>query len=188
MVPLSVPEEDRRIVLRSFWFLISASFAVVASICAWAVGLSPWITGAIAFLAAAFLPLLREQLARRLYHAWNNRIVRPLSNMATGVILRVCLFLIFAATGRAGSRLQIQPGAGTMWVRRDGSTEHTTVLPFGGSSAAAELPNGWIRAYVQWAMRSGNAWALLLIPFFCMLRMVSTEEPAGSGENIYTLF
>jgi hypothetical protein len=188
MIPLSLPEEDRRLVLRSFWVLISALCAVLASVLAWTIGVPILVFGLVAFIGVGSLALTRELLVRRLYHAWNNRIVRPLSNMAISVILRVCLLLIFTATGRTGSRLQRQPNLETLWLPRDGGANHTSLLPFTSAPGIAAAPKGWIRNYFRWAVQTQNVWAIFLIPFFCMLRMVSTEEPATSGGNIYTLF
>jgi hypothetical protein len=186
MIPLSVPEEDRRIVLRSFWFLISAILAMVVFFLAWMIHLPAGALGLGTFAVVGSLAFANEHLVRRLYHAWNNRIIRPLSNVVSSMILRICLFLIFTATGRAGSRLKFRADGASMWIDRDTEKDHTTTLPFAGHRGAA--PNGWMRNYLRWAVHSNNAWAIFLIPFFCMLRMVSIEEPTSSGENIYTLF
>ena len=188
MVPLSVPEQDRRIVLRSFWFVVSAIAAALVSLVTWLLHLPWWALGGLTFVAAAWLAFSNEHLVRRLYHAWNNRIIRPLSNLVTAIILRVCLLVVFAATGRAGSRLLVRGKFPTMWVGRDDSSDHVGSLPFGVHGDSVAAPNGWIRNYARWAMRSGNFWAFFLIPFFCLLRMVSAEEPTGSAGNIYTLF
>ena len=188
MVPLTVPEEDRRIVLRSFWLLISAIFAALASIVAWMIGVPWWMAGVPVFAVAGLFAFTKEHLVRRLYHAWNNRIIRPLSNIVTAIILRVCLFLVFATTGRTGSRLQLAGLSGTMWMARDPKLNRTSSFPFVGSEGTTAGSRGWLRSYLRWAFQSHNVWAITLIPFLWMLRMVSTEEPAAAGGNIYTLF
>src|SRR4051812_44320350 len=104
MVPLSVPEQERRILLRGFWLLISGIIGGIAGLIAWAIHFNPWVMAIGVFIAVSALAFLNEHLVRRLYHAWNYRIIRPLSNFVTATILRVCLLLIFAATGRAGRR------------------------------------------------------------------------------------
>lgn len=188
MVPLTVPEEDRRIVLRSFWLLISLIFAALTSIGAWIIGVPWWIAGILVFVVAGSLAFNREHVVRRLYHAWNNRIIRPLSDIVTAILLRLCLFLIFTATGRAGSRVQLTSLAGTMWTARGSNVNRTSNLPFVSSNGTAPTSRGWLRGYLRWAFQSHNAWAVSLIPFLFMLRMVATEEPTSSGANIYTLF
>ena len=188
MVPLSIPQQDRRIILRSFWFVISMTAAAMVSLVAWAAGFPWWILGGITLAATGWLAFSNEHLVRRLYRAWNNRIIRPVSNLVTAIILRICLVVVFAATGRAGSRLLLRGKFPTMWIGRDDSSDHVASLPFGVHGDIVGSPNGWIRNYARWAMRSGNLWAIFLIPFFWLLRLVSAEEPTGSTENIYTLF
>lgn len=168
--------------------MLSAIAAAAISLAAWLLHLPWWMLGGLTFVAAGSLAFWNGHLIRRLYHAWNNRIIRPVSNLATAIILRVCLLVVFAATGRAGSRLLLRGKFPTMWVGRDASSDHVGSLPFGVHGDIGAAPHGWIRNYIRWAARSGNFWAIFLIPFFCFLRMVSTEEPTSSGENIYTLF
>jgi len=187
MVPLTVPEQDRRIVQRSFWLLISIAVGAVAGLVGWLLHINPWICSLIGFLGAGSVAFVSEQLLRRFYHAWNNRIIRPLSNIASAIILRICHLLVFTATGKTGSRLRIGRDGVSLWNERDRATTHTTVLPF-AASTKEPMPNGWIRTYLRWAIYTRNLWAIFLIPFFCMLRMVSTEEPATAAGNIYTLF
>jgi hypothetical protein len=188
MAPLSVPEQDRRILLRSFWLLISLVIGAIAGFAAWIVHFTPWLIAIAVSVAVGLLAILNEHVVRKLYHAWNNRIIRPLGNFVTAAILRVCLLLIFAATGRAGQRIRLRSDGKTMWAGREPGPNRTSILPFATSATGGQTTNGWIRTYFGWAVRTGNAWAILLIPFFCMLRMVSTEEATGSGGNIYTLF
>jgi hypothetical protein len=160
----------------------------MVSLAAWKLSTAWWAAGIIVLIGVGSLAFWNEHLVRRLYSAWNNRIIRPLSNVATAIILRVCLLLVFAATGRAGGRLNIRRSSETMWATRDSNANHTSPAPFAEAAGIASVPNGWIRNYLRWTARSGNTWAVVLIPFFVLLRMVSTEEPTSSGANIYTLF
>jgi hypothetical protein len=188
MMPLSLPEEDRRGVVRSFWFLLSAIFAIAASAVA-SLGLSlAWVGGLIAFGVIASLVFINERLVRKLYHAWNNRIIRPMSDLVSTIILRICHLIIFAAVGRTGTRLPIEPDRSRTWMPREFDRNHTGLLPFVSLRNAAAGPKGWMRTYARWAADTGNGWALFLLPFFCMLRLVSREEPKAAGANIYTLF
>jgi len=190
MIPLSLPPEDRRIVLRSFWFLISLTVGLSVSVLCWLLNMPPWTwaSGLLVLVVLAPVAFSKEDVVRRLYHAWNNRIARRLSSVATAITLRICLLLIFAATGRAGSRLQIRGSGGSMWAGRDAATNRTTSVPFQAVANVASAPNGWIRNYLRWAFQSQNVWAICLIPCLCFLRMVSAEEQTSSGANIYTLF
>jgi len=186
-VPLTIPEQDRRIVQRSFWLLISLGVGTVAGLAGWLVHTNPWICGLVGFLGAGSVGFANEHLLRRFYHAWNNRVIRPLSNIASAVILRICHVLVFTATGKTGSRLQVNRDGMSLWTQRDPARHDTMALPF-AADVNGSRPNGWIRTYLRWAIHTRNLWAVSLIPFLCMLRMVSTEEPAGAAGNIYTLF
>ena len=73
-------------------------------------------------------------------------------------------------------------------MARGSNLNRTSTLPFVGSNGAEQKSRGWLRGYLRWAFQSHNAWAVSLIPFLFMLRIVSTEEPTSSGANIYTLF
>ena len=187
MVPLTLPEQDRRIVQRSFWSLISLGVGTVAGLVGWILHVNPWICGLVGFVGAGSVAFTNEQLLRRLYHAWNNRVIRPLSNVASAITLRICHLLVFTAAGSTGSRLRVDRHGVSLWNERDRGSNHTTVLPF-AANAIGPAPNGWIRTYLRWAIHTGNVWAIFLIPFFGMLRMISTEEPAAAAGNIYTLF
>jgi len=184
MIPLSLPIQDRRVVLRSFWAVIG----IVSGGGLWLLGSLvhvplAWALGLAAFFAVLAVPFLNENLARRLYHAWNNRIAGSVSKCATAILLRICLFVIFAAVGRTGSRFAFGPKAShTMWLaKKSGDDAGKDLLLWQGTP-------GWIRSYFSWAFRSGNSWAVVLIPFLVLLRMVSVEQQRTSEGNIYTLF
>ena len=187
MAPLTVPEQDRRIVHRSFWLLISIGAGVIAGIVGWILHLNFWMAALIVFAGTGSVAFINEQLLRKLYHAWNNRIIRPLSNITSVIILRICHLLVFTATGKAGSRFWVERDGTSLWNRRQNGGNHATELPF-AAHAIGKMPAGWVRTYIRWAMQTRNLWAIFLIPFFCLLRMVSTEEPAAAAGNIYTLF
>jgi hypothetical protein len=187
MMSLSLPANDNRNVLRSFWLIISLCFAVALSLGAWLVRFPlPWVCGLAGLVAFGSLVFVRETTVRRLYHAWNNRILIPMGNVVSGLILRVCLFVIFSVIGRAGSSLQLK-GETSMWKERDPLSTLTGLLPFSERHQSSS-PRGWVRTYLKWAVQSGNLWAVSLIPFFCFLKMVSTEQERADRGNIYTLF
>jgi hypothetical protein len=132
----------------------------------------------------------KEPLVRRVYAAWNNRILRPLGNLATIIVVQICRVLIFTATGRAGSRAQIQALSASMWNKRAIERNNTSPVPFATATENGNIApaQGWVGNYLQWATHTGNVWAISLIPFLWLLRMVSTEEPTTAAGNIYTLF
>jgi hypothetical protein len=188
MVPIALPQNDRQIVLRSFWVVISLTCGAAAWLVGWLVRL-PYALSLAVLLAVALSLLVfwNELFVRRLYHAWNNRIIAPIARAVGEIIMRLCLFLIFAATGRLGSRLRIEPHASSIWENRSSLPPNAYVLPFpavGGSNGV----RGWIHEYVRWATQSRNIWALSLIPFLVLLKVLVREERPLVEGSIYTLF
>ena len=184
MVPLTLPIEDRRVVVRSFW-------AVIAAACGWAawfflhlIGFpASWAVGLLAMIGTGLVVLLNEGIVRRLYHAWNKRIARPLGKIATEILLRICLLIVFVAVGRGGSRFRFSEAASSSaWL----AAQHAA-RPVAEQLSLRKRPT-WVRSYLSWAVQSGNAWAIALTPFLCLLRMFAVEQQHATQANIYTLF
>jgi len=184
MVPLTLPVEDRRVMVRSFWAVISAGFGWAVWVFLHLIGFPlSWAAGLLAMIGTGLLVLVNERIVRRLYHAWNKRIARPLGKIATEILLRICLLIVFVAVGRAGSRFRFSEAANSSaWLAaRHGSP------PVGERLSLRKRPT-WARSYVAWAVQSGNAWAIVLIPFLWLLRMFAVEQQHATQANIYTLF
>jgi hypothetical protein len=188
MISLALPLGHRRTVVRSFWLVISLTCAIGV----WLVGSLlnlpiSWALGVIGGTAVGLLVFVQEEFVHRLYRAWNSRLVRPLARLISTGVMGICLFIIFVATGRAGSRLRLGGHADTTWELRTSLPDNAYELPF-ASQGRFSIKTGWIRGYLRWAIRSGNVWSISLIPFLCFLRMLSTEEQTALEGNIYTLF
>jgi hypothetical protein len=188
MISLTLPPEDRRAVLRSFWIVIS----LILGTGLWLVGWwfqapFPLTIGLIAGTVCALLVFVNQEFVRRLYHAWNRRIVRPYANLASRAVMRICFFIILLATGKTGSRFGLGRHAVTSWERRSSLPAEAYGLPY-AAQGEASAGTGWIRGYLSWAIRSGNGWSISLLPFLWFLRLLSYEEKKPFAANIYTLF
>ena len=75
----------------------------------------------------------------------------------------------------------------TSWERRSSLPDEAYGLPYVGRGEAS-AGTGWIRGYISWAIRSGNAWSISLLPFLWLLRLLSDREEKALEANIYTLF
>ena len=107
MIPLTLPTEDRRNTLRSFWIVISLIFGTGLWLVGWLFDVPFSLTlGLIAGTACGLLVFAKQELVHRLYQAWNRRIVRPYANTASHVVMSICFFIIFVAVGKTGSRLR----------------------------------------------------------------------------------
>ena len=188
MTPLTLPPEDRRTVVRTFWIVIS----LILGTALWLVGCwfqapLPLAIGLTAGTASASLAFVNHEFARRLYRAWNRRFIRPFANTASRFVMGICFFIIFVATGAKGSRFRFGGHAATTWERRGSLPDNAYGLPYVSEEG---LPQGigWMRAYLCWAIRSGNGWSITLLPFLWFLRLLSYEEKKPFAANIYTLF
>ena len=185
---ISLPPRAGRFELRSFWLTCTLILGGAVLALGWRLNillsLGLGVTVAAVFYA---IVVVREPFARRLYYAWNRRLVRPLANAAAYLVLGICFFIIFVVTGMLGSRLWMGRPALTTWELRNSLPFDAYKLPFARQGEFA-AHTGWIRRYVQWAVRSGNAWATSLIPFLWLLRLLSGEDRERTQANIYTLF
>lgn len=188
MIPLTLPYKDRRTLVRSFWLVISLGFATAVWLIGWAIQIPfPWIPGIAAAVACGSVVFVAEQFVRRVYLAWNRRLVRPLAGLASRGVTATLFFVIFVATSRPGSRVRLGGHAGTTWEPRGSLPNNAYELPFAGQGALSTKA-GWIRTYIHWALQTGNTWSVSLLPFLWFLRLLSNGDQRNAEANIYTLF
>jgi hypothetical protein len=187
MNSIMLPCRCQRALLRSFWLCISLVFGAGVALACWLLGVRfPIGIGLAGAAAAAMILVFHEELVRRLYGAWNRRLVRPIARFSARCVMAICYFIIFVATGRAGSGLRSKTHEGSGWCVRSSLTAAQYRSPFVGDSPRNE--KGWVRAYVRWALKTGNVWSICLLPFLWLIRLLSQEEDQVSQANIYTLF
>jgi hypothetical protein len=180
MTPITLPRDDRA-VLRVLRVWIGLVPGLAAGAIVWIVGSGlPAVLGASAAMLVVGLFAARDKDVRRLHHAWNNRLARPLAGWAKRYVVWVCYFIVFVAVGRAGSRLELLRGG---WASRPEVSASPT-----GRAFATPHALGWVRRYTAWALQSGNAWSLALLPFLLLIRLLSDQEEPAFASNIYTLF
>ena len=74
------------------------------------------------------------------------------------------------------------------------STEKSLWLKWGDKinpdMAPAQIKKGWIVNFFSWTFKSGNLWAIFLLPFILIVK--ATEDPSSTTSPelamIYTLF
>jgi hypothetical protein len=187
---MALPATTRRATVRAFWLIISGMIgAAVAAMTAYWGATRPLEAGSVAAALLFGLVFARERLVWRLYKGWNQWLVYPFILMAREVVTRLCYFVVFVAVGSAGSRLSLggSSASRSFWVARplpDGAARRMSL----GSDHAAGGRLGWVTNYLSWALRSGNAWAIVLLPFLAILAALSLPEERTVASNIYTLF
>jgi hypothetical protein len=190
MIHITLPAECRRAAVRGFGCVLSAGLGAAVAGVGWALNWPPFAAlGALVVITAVPIAFFQEQRLARLYRIWNKRVARPISGAMTRYVLAICYYIIFVAAGRSGSRLDARSAApvASAWKSRLPLTADAYRATFAASDPG-QTRGGWIRNYLAWAGRSGNSWAIILIPFLIILRVFSPEEEAEVSGNIYTLF
>ena len=176
-----LPSRPDRAWLRSFGLAAAALSGLVAGL---ALGVGAGVaTVSLVALAAALAPA-----AFRRAYALYNRIAGRFVRLARQGLLAICFHTIFLAAGRAGSTLAVRPPVpgGSLWAPR------ATLSPRAYSSVFTELsaPSrpGWPMSFVRWALKSRNPWAVALLPFLLLLRILDPEPSLDVRGNIYTMY
>jgi hypothetical protein len=190
MIALTIPVDDRRAHVRSFWAILSATLTLPWLILAW------WLHAPamlmlllVAFLLAAAIPRLHRSFGWRVYRAWNRRIVNPYSAWMATLVTKIAFFVVFVAVSRVGPSSHSSSGrtATTSWTTR-GSLSKDAYAALYAAASAPRASGSWIRDYVQWARHTENLWSVALIPYFLLLMVLRGEDEQSAPANIYTLF
>jgi hypothetical protein len=186
-IPISLPSEARRVLVRAFWLTSSTTFVLPWCVLAlWTRQTWPLIVGAVAAGLAGLVALIREDLAWRIYGAWNRRLVRPFASIASRAVLAICYSVVVLAA-KAGAQQSAVTDPHSSWISRRSLPGDAYDALFVGARADA-ASRGWVRNYMRWATRTHNLWATSLLPFLAILKLLSEDEPETSHANIYTLF
>jgi hypothetical protein len=176
----------------------SAYRAFALALCALGGGGAAWLLGVVwglsAALAASALAVVVAtsgfawpRSVRPLYTFWD-RAARKFSRLALAATLRVIFYIVIAAVGRAGERMQLSaPAAGaSLWNARETRDPAT----YGSESAGAEAtPSAsWALGFARWAVRTRQPWALCLLPFLWLVRCFDSERRTLVQSNVYTLY
>ncbi len=124
------------------------------------------------------------------YRIWN-RVVRIGVRYASELVLRVCFYVVFVATGRAGSALQLGlPGlTDSLWVSRVSVDRTAYAHQHSASGESGTAPEGWMSSLFAWAGNSKSFWVIGLLPFFLLLSILQFEEAKDEvPSDIYTLY
>jgi hypothetical protein len=185
--PIFLPSQERRVLVRAFWLTVSCLLPlpwIVLDL--WTSHIAPAVVAAVVAGLAAFVAFVREDVAWRVYRAWNRRLVRPFASAGSAAVLAICYaVVVVAAKARARGDAVTDPRSS--WVPRRSLPVDAYHALFAGARADAASA-GWIGNYIRWAKRTHNLWATSLLPFLAILRLLSEDEPQASHENIYTLF
>src|SRR6476469_1633241 len=171
----ALPSTNRRGMVRSFGVVIGfLAGAVLAGagtalhqlwVCWLGMALGLWL---------GLLGFYRESLLWKIYWKWNHLLVRPITAVCREVVIRVCYFIVFVAVGRSGSRLRLyaEVGRESFWTTRDSLDTEVEASGLSFRRGKGNVFN-WITDYLRWAFRSGNCWAVALLPFLLLIRWLA---------------
>ncbi len=185
---IQLPSPPPRTALLSFGIAISLMSGLLLGMAAWLLGLRLWLGGGLASaLLAVAVSSLYVDLVRAPYRWWN-KLARRFADAATVYLAGVCYFIIFAAAGRARSNLCLErPRRGqSLWACRE-SLDPAAYAQQDNSAGKLSARN-WMADYCCWSYRSGNLWAICLLPFLVLLGTLSSDREGQLPPDIYTLY
>jgi hypothetical protein len=179
---IGMPQPPRIAWLKSFWLIMSVLAGIfVSALGAWLVA-SHWIVlGVVVTLTVTLPGWLWPEIARLPYQWWD-RLAREFARYARGWLTLVCFQVVFVVVGLSGSSLGLKrPRPGRSLWRARGSDADST-------KPAGEDTRRWISAFCAHAVRTGNWWAVCLVPFLLLLSALETDREENFPAGIYTLF
>jgi hypothetical protein len=166
--------------------VIGLSLAVLLSLLPLPPGSS--FFAAVLFGTLAALGLKWPQIASYPYRVWN-RLAREFSRFARFWLTSISFYIIVFSVGRGGSRLRTDgPTASeSLWMPRNAFASECN--PLRSPTSDGIVRRSCAANYVSWCVRSGNLWAICLLPFIVLLATFdSDQQQTNVPENLYTLF
>ena len=185
MLRITLPPPSRGR-LYSFWLVQSACAGFLAVIVGKATGVPQFVLAGISLgFLMALVGYAWPNAISGFYHTWD-RWAATYAAWASRLLLKICYLVVFTLVRLAGSRMTRDRKRQTMWMPRT-----TTAAEAYGSQSDLPLAagsQGWVRSYVRWASKSGNLWAVSLLPFLILIAVLDPERSQGYAGSLYTLF
>ena len=188
MMTLPVPLHRAR--LMSFWLVLCVACAILFGGIAWSCCSLGWsAVVVVVMLGCAIIGLWSPRLIFRPYRLWN-KLATILAYYARLWLMGICFYLVFVAVGQTGSSFPLggPQTVSSRWVKR---APQASSAPARGAGQTIEVSprQSWVRDFYTWTMKTGNWWALCLLPcLFVLALLESEEEESAFPASIYTLF
>lgn len=111
------------------------------------------------------------------------KLARLARTLARNYTLAVLFHVVFPIIRLAGSKMVLEkPSAPSLWSEWNKKSESELISKQSGKC--------WVMGYLSWCYKSGNMWALFLLPFICILKATeeSADMPSSESLLMYTLF
>lgn len=179
--------------LRTFWVMLAVvTGALTAGVAALSGGGAlAWGMGATVALSMGIPGWLRPYAVALPYRAWN-----WLAILVAGALSRyvtaLCLFTVTLAGRPAGATSRFDAGAtsGSMWIPRASQPPGAYRSQYHDEGVIGEA-GGWTAPMRSWAARTDSRWAVTLVPFLWVLRILDAapgKERPAAAPDIYTLY
>jgi hypothetical protein len=136
----------------------------------------------------ATVGLMMTEWIRPFYDIWN-KLARRVAYVTRLALMGICYFVVFVVVGQAGARFtRTRPRSmRTTWTPR-GNQAETPGSSFSSMRLKDPTERGWATEYFIWARRTGNWWAIVLLPFLSLLSVLADNDRKTLPAHIYTLF
>lgn len=184
-----LPDPPRRSWLMSFWIVMSVCAGLVTGGLAALLGSGHLLGFGVSLaIVLALSGRLRPEAISLPYRAWN-KLARYYGSAAEVALTAIWFYIVFAAVGKLGSSLRLaRPTSNeSLWLLR----RTCGVTIYGSHHDLQTKPSNkkhWTCAFVSWTLKSGNVWAICLLPFLLLISIVETPDHETFPSNIYTLF
>lgn len=159
------------------------------------VGLSPptaWLAASGATVAVAVPGMASPYMATLPYRGWN-WTARKVAEKVSRYVSAICFATIVLAASRtqSSSRFVAASDAPSMWSVRETQSGGAYFSQYHQPLLEASR-DGWVRSVRTWSKQSGCGWAVGLVPFLALLRLLDVQHTSkGSptaARGIYTLY
>jgi hypothetical protein len=122
------------------------------------------------------------------YAIWN-KVARRVAFITRLALMGICYFVVFVVVAQGGARFTRKRPRSmrTTWTPR-GNQAETSGPSFSSMRVKDLTERGWVTEYFIWARRTGNWWAIVLIPFLSLLSVLADDDKDTLPAHIYTLF
>ena len=179
-----LPPKPDRLDLNVFW--ISLSIVAVATV-GWAA--YPSIIAPL-FVAAlsAVIGIRFPNVVKRGYAFWRS-LGRFYVRLARIWSIGVCFYVILGITGSTRRNLFLSrpPKGFSMWAPWITPEAALYSKPI-ETARRSRVNTYWLTSYLAWAKNPRHLWAVSLLPFVLLLRLVEGGEKREFPSNIYTLY
>ena len=178
---LTLPDSLRRSYLRAFWLLLSMiGMGILFLLNSFLPTSKSLVSGQLVIFALLAVGMVWPEVASLPYRIWN-RLVPLICRLVQTCLLAIVYVLVFTTVGSTGSKLVLKgEGQRSGWLHWS--------LNLGTVVETKKHSRSWIINYLKWAVKSGNWWTCVLLPFWLSISAAEIEREESPPTSTYTLY